>query len=63
MRKALIENGKLAERSARCRGCIYSTETEIGADGRLTACYYIVFTGKRRPCPPGDRCTEYKERE
>lgn len=63
MRKAILENAKLADRSAKCRSCIYSTDTNIGQDGHLTACYYIVITGKRRPCQPGERCTEYKERE
>ena len=36
-----------------CRDCIYAVKlTRHG-----TACYYIMYRGKRRPCPGGAECT------
>lgn len=32
----------------RCRDCVY---------GWKSYCTYILITGHRRPCPPGDECT------
>lgn len=41
----------------RCKKCIYRTPFEkVG-----WACYYIMHTGHRRPCEPGDKCTEFTE--
>lgn len=36
-----------------CRGCIYVTFV-----GTMPVCDYMLRTGRRRPCPPGDQCTE-----
>ena len=44
----------------RCRGCFY-----VGAIGNAgpeyspVCCDYMLITGKKRPCPSGDKCTEY----
>lgn len=35
-----------------CKGCYYGTHT-----GELWVCDYILMTGHRRPCPPGEGCT------
>ena len=36
---------------------------DLGEDGgMLTACVYILKTGKRRGCPAGEGCTKYKKR-
>lgn len=52
-RKAESEMRKVDEH---CIGCNFLTE--IHANGTLlTACYYLGFTGKKRPCPPGKDCT------
>lgn len=41
-----------------CEYCKYSTTLFDPADERLfVACDYIGTTGKRRPCPPGMKCT------
>ena len=49
---------------ARCGGCRYGVPVYIG-DGEelLTACVYILRTGKRRPCPPGEACWAYESAE
>ena len=39
------------ERDSRCVGCIY-----YGKSTRT--CDYILIEDRRRPCPPGDDCTE-----
>lgn len=39
-----------------CRGCAYSFEM-AGSCG----CQYILVTGRRRPCPAGEGCTERRE--
>lgn len=39
-----------------CRGCIYS----FYVDGHLLGCGYLLTTGKRRLCPPGEGCTVKK---
>ncbi len=42
----------------KCGGCRYSVPVYIGdGDELMTACVYILRTGKRRPCPPGEGCT------
>lgn len=38
-----------------CDDCCYSSKMGCG-DSRY--CAYIFKTGRRRPCPPGDACTE-----
>ena len=38
-----------------CEGCIYLTDMHY--DDVRSACYYIVITGKRRPCKCGKGCT------
>jgi len=46
-----------------CKRCCYSCPVDAGEDGRmLTACVYILHTGKRRPCKPEKDCTVYKPR-
>ena len=46
--------------TARCRACGHCY---IGFDmalcRSLPACVYILDTGRRRPCPAGDGCTEF----
>lgn len=37
-----------------CYGCHYA---ELSDDGETPICLYILFTGKRRPCPAGEGCT------
>lgn len=34
----------------RCAHCGY---------GGSLGCSYLLITGRKRPCPPGDRCTEF----
>ena len=44
-----------------CEGCRFSVPVYIGdGDELMTACVYILRTGHRRPCPPGERCTAYE---
>lgn len=38
----------------KCRTCYYSDKV----DGAW-ACCYILYEKRRRPCPPGDECTEW----
>lgn len=35
-----------------CFNCVYR-----GKFGDTHCCSYILVTGRRRPCPPGDGCT------
>lgn len=49
--------------TARCRRCRFGRRMDMTDDGRFyPACLYIVLTGRRRPCPPGDACTVYQRR-
>ena len=41
----------------KCDTCIYRTRVS----GEENACYYIMHKGHRRPCKPGNECTEYKK--
>lgn len=42
----------------KCRTCRYSYLVDLGENGEmLRACVYIVKTGSRRPCAPGEACT------
>lgn len=43
-----------------CEGCIYSEIVSMPGAGPWTACDYIGKTGRRRPCPPWDKCTVKK---
>ena len=45
--------------SERCKSCRYFWH--INKAPGYTCCEYILKTGTRRPCPPGDACTVYKE--
>lgn len=41
-----------------CEGCRYAAPVYMGdGDELMTACVYILRTGHRRPCPPGEGCT------
>lgn len=40
--------------SQRCKGCVYG----VRWSGESFYCDYLTRVGKRRPCPPGDKCTE-----
>ena len=47
-----------------CKSCVYSCPVDFGSSGNPhTACVYILHTGKRRPCRPGEECTVYKPRQ
>ena len=41
-----------------CKGCAYW----CGGPTTIKTCDYMLITGKRRPCPPGEGCT-VKKRE
>lgn len=43
----------------RCAKCAYGVMISI-SHIKHDACYYLIRTGKRRPCPAGDKCTEFK---
>lgn len=46
-----------------CTHCRYGRRIDMGENGTmLTACLYILKTGKRRPCPVGEDCTVYEPR-
>lgn len=34
----------------RCKGCKYHNR-------EIDCCEYLILTGHKRPCPPGDQCT------
>lgn len=38
-----------------CDNCFYYSQMRSGT---LRHCTYIFKTGRMRPCPPGDGCTE-----
>ena len=44
-----------------CIGCRFAAPVYMG-DGEelLTACVYLLRTGHRRPCPPGDGCRVFE---
>ena len=50
--------GRRRENGRECAGCRFAVPVYMG-DGEelLTACVYILRTGKKRPCPPGRECT------
>ena len=44
-----------------CKGCRFSIPLYIGdGDELLNCCVYILRTGKKRPCIPGEGCTVYE---
>jgi len=47
--------------SERCKSCRYfwHVNQSVGYMG----CEYILRTGTRRPCPPGDACTVYQKKQ
>lgn len=57
----LLDLKKEAKKDA-CKGCFHWRNLGT-AQGSIKACHYILDVGHRRPCPPGEGCTEYtKER-
>lgn len=48
----------------RCSRCAYSAWVSMG-DRReyLCACTYILHRGQRRPCPAGEACTVFLDRD
>ena len=40
--------------SSNCDNCVYYIYLESIQD---KCCNYLIQTGQRRPCPPGDGCT------
>lgn len=42
-----------------CKGCAYAWRPD--QKRALWYCTYILYTGMRRPCPPGEGCTERRE--
>lgn len=42
--------------SGTCNGCIYNRPL-CSSSHEATYCAYILITGRRRPCPPGEGCT------
>ena len=48
---------------SKCGRCAWSTWVNMGEDGEfLRACVYILRHGKRRPCPGGEACTVFLDR-
>ena len=47
------------EDSSACKGCIYSNHFQ----NTTYLCDYLLMTNRRRPCPPGSKCTERVEME
>lgn len=47
--------------NGRCAACRYNLPVYIGdGDELLTACVYILRTGRKRPCPAGDACSVFE---
>ena len=59
-KKALYVQEEFADdgRMEFCRGCIYVTNI-----GTMLVCDYLLRTGRRRPCPPAEQCTEKKTKK
>ena len=48
---------------SKCNSCWYSTPVITHQYAKPTrACVYILKTGHRRPCKPGEACTVYVSR-
>lgn len=46
-----------------CNKCLYSCPVNVGVDGVLVnACTYILMRYEKRPCPPGEQCTVFEQR-
>ena len=47
-----------------CGGCRFASPIYMGdGDELMTACVYILRTGRRRPGPAGEGCTVYEPAE
>lgn len=51
------------EDRTRCRDCDYGLPIYQGDDVLIMGCTYVLRTGRRRPCPPGEECSIFKEKE
>lgn len=47
----------------KCRGCGYQKKFAGGPEGGMIYCDYICMEDKPRPCPAGDECTVFREKE
>ena len=57
----LRQKGGQKMREKRCAGCRFAVPIYMGdGDELMTACVYILRTGRRRPCPPGEACRVYE---
>ena len=52
------QEAKPARKRNPCQGCAYWYRVNGQAAGKFGFCEYILVTGHRRPCPPGEDCTE-----
>lgn len=43
-----------------CKNCLYQPPNYEGLD-HIFGCYYIIYTGKRRPSEPSPNCTAFKK--
>lgn len=60
--KKMLNSPYKAPDMSRCTDCLYYF---AAADpdyyrSSLPSCVYILRAKRRRPCPPGDKCTEYR---
>lgn len=47
--------------AAKCKSCAFSCMVNVGEEREmLRACVYILHMGRKRPCPAGKECTEYR---
>lgn len=47
--------------TVRCRACKYSFQANFGdGKGMARSCEFLLKAGRKRPCLPGDECTEFK---
>ena len=51
-----------ANECGRCSGCAYNRYFSGSGSTYLTACHYLLDTGKMRGCSP-ERCTRYLSKE
>ena len=47
---------KLVDES--CKGCVHLSFVDGVGEVKTPVCLYILNREKRRPCPPGEGCTE-----
>lgn len=47
----------------RCRKCQYQKKFVGGCEGGMIYCDYICMEEHPRPCPAGEECTEFREKE